>query len=125
MGLIQTRCAFMSRASSRDINPVPTTMTSTASKDQPPLPLAGILRDLALLRASDVDIVAVLPDGEEATKSDPGVEKTLQRSYEFVREARATLRMQNRGDLDGAGDNLERIREGLEDVLKGLEGTSS
>jgi hypothetical protein len=94
--------------------------SSTSSKNKQPLPLADTLRDLALLRASDVDLASVLPDRDGAAKPDMNAQ-SVQRSYEFVKEARATLRLQNRGDLDHHGDNVERIREGLEEVVKGLE----
>ena len=99
-------------------------MTSTISKDQQPLPLADILRDLALLRASDIDMAVVLPDYNDATKRDADVDTSVQRSYEFVKEARAALRIQNRGDLGSVGESVERVREGLEEILKGLEGSS-
>ena len=93
--------------------------------DKQPLPLADILRDLALLRASDVNIAEVCSDvDEEVTKRDTDVENSVQRSYEFVKEARAALRIQNRGELEGVGENLGRLREDLEEVLKGLEETT-
>jgi hypothetical protein len=99
-------------------------MTSTTKGKEQPLPFADILRDLALLRATDVNLAGVFSEADEVTMRDAGVESSVQQSYEFVKEARAAVRIQNRGTLDGVGENLECLREGLEEVLKGLEGTS-
>ncbi|KAI0072717.1 hypothetical protein K474DRAFT_339823 [Panus rudis PR-1116 ss-1] len=104
-----------------------------ASKSKPnPLPFSDTIRDLSLLRASDVDFTSVLtqttalyrkdPVSSDATLESSDVEQTLQRSYEFVKEARAAVRILNRGDIDTQGARVEDVRSRLEDVLKGLEG---
>jgi len=94
-------------------------MASSSAKDKQPLPLADTLRDLAVLRASEVDLASVLSNCDGAATVDTNAE-SAQRSYEFVKEARAVLRLQNRGDLDQHGESVERVREGLEEVVKGL-----
>lgn len=97
-------------------------MTGTSKeKDQQPLPFPDILHDLALLRTFDIDMAKVLPDSNNPTKGDADVDA----SYEFVKQARAALRIQDRGDLGTAGDSVERVREGMEEILKGLERPSS
>ncbi|KAF8588690.1 hypothetical protein K439DRAFT_581777 [Ramaria rubella] len=92
-------------------------MTSTPAKDKQLLPLADILRDLALLRASDLDLTRIPSEGEGAEKPE---DQSVQRSYEFVKEARAALRIQSRSELDSVGEKLDHVRESLEKVLKGL-----
>ena len=89
-----------------------------ASKTSP-LSLNDTLRDLALLRACDVDLTSVLPS-ESNTAEKSEVDDTVERSYEFVREARAALKVLNRGEVDKQGNRVENVRRSLEDVLQGL-----
>jgi len=100
-------------------------MSSAPSKNKHPLPLPDLLRDLALIRASDTDLSEILRSASSASKppSSTKVDETVKQSYGFVKEARAALKIQNRGDLDQIGNRLDRGREGLEEVLKGLEPT--
>jgi len=84
-----------------------------SGKDKCPLPLADLLRDLALIRVSDTDLSKVLDESSEQDES-------VERSRIFVREARAALKVQNRGDVGRVGDTLNRVREGFE-VLKELD----
>ena len=97
-----------------------TTMSSNAKPN--PLPFNDTLRDLALLRASDVDFSSILPYRAEEDRSDADkkVDATLQRSYEFVKESRAAIKVLNRGDVDTQGSRVEDLRSRLEDVLQGL-----
>jgi len=97
-----------------------------------PLPFSDTLRDLALLRASDVDFASILSslDAESnssATSSTTtevagDVQTSVQRSYEFVHEARAALKILNRNDVDRQGIRVDDVRGKLEDVLEGLRG---
>jgi len=95
-------------------------MAST-SKDKQPLPLADTLRDLALLRASDIDLSSLVPDNNGGASSADTNAKSVSRSYEFVKEARAALRVQSKGDLDRQGERVEQVREGLGEIVKGLD----
>ena len=89
--------------------------------DRKPLPLNDTLKDLALLRASDVDLSSCLPDDNGATKDvDEEKEKTVARSYEFVREARAALRILNRGEVDNQVAKVDAIRGQLDEIMTGL-----
>jgi hypothetical protein len=91
------------------------------------LPLSETLRDLALLRASDLDLSSLLPatPPQAAMASDnsenASVNSSVAQSYEFAVEARKAIRILNRGDVDSQGGRVESIRSQLEDVLKGLE----
>ena len=93
-----------------------------------PLPFNDTLRDLALLRASDVDFASILSDvtsnnsSDSAPQTSDDVQQSVQRSYEFVREARATLKILNRSEVDREGMRVDDVRGKLEDVLQGLEG---
>ncbi|TFK54286.1 hypothetical protein OE88DRAFT_1654886 [Heliocybe sulcata] len=100
--------------------------------DTNPLPLSETLRDLALLRASDVDIGKVLaasigstgqdpPSHPEARGDDEEIENSVEKSYEFVRQARAVIKLQDRGDVESQGARVEDVRSKLEDVLEGLK----
>ena len=99
-----------------------------ASQDKSPLPLSDTLRDLAVLRASDIDLASFLPPEEtsgssiEQTQSgDQGKElRAVERSFEFVKEARAAIRILNRGDVDEQGARIDEAREGLEEIANGL-----
>ncbi|KAH8093886.1 hypothetical protein BXZ70DRAFT_368876 [Cristinia sonorae] len=98
-----------------------------------PLPFSETLRDLALLRASDIDFSSLLPASEVASNesspatkasSDTGsqsVEESVQRSYEFVHEARAALKILYRNEVEREGMRVDDVRSKIEDVLRGME----
>jgi len=94
-------------------------MTKTTSAE--PLPLGDTLRDLALLRAADVDLSSCLPDTVDGSEDADNTKESVTRSYEFVREARSALRILNRGEVDKQGSKVDEIRNGFEDIIKGLE----
>ena len=88
-----------------------------------PLPLGDVLRDLAVLRASDVDLSdgTTFPDAERsdsASEAD-GTRNSVQQSYQFVKEAREALKVHQRGDLDKQGDQLGVLRGKLEELRGG------
>ena len=99
---------------------------------QNPLPLSDTLRDLALLKASDLDFASVLAESEPSSTQSSNtapenpvtddVRDSVQRSYEFVSEARAALKILNRNEVDKEGLRVDEVRGRLEDVLQGLEG---
>jgi len=88
-----------------------------------PLPLGDVLRDLAVLRASDVDLTdgTTFPDAEltDGANEADGTRKSVQQSYQFVKEAREALRVHQRGDLDKQGDELDILRSKLEGLRDG------
>lgn len=94
-------------------------------KDAKPFAMGDTLRDLALLRSSDIDLSSLIPvPPKDKTKADEGhseVEGAVEGSYTFVREARAAMRLHNRGDAEAQGKRVEEIRIALEEVHSGLE----
>ena len=92
-----------------------------------PLPLNETLRDLALLRSCDVDLSSLLPKDANATTptQQSDADTTVERSYEFVREARAALKILNRDEVEKQGGRVESIRSTLDDVAQGLEDANS
>lgn len=99
-----------------------------SSKDTKPLPLSDTLHDLAILRASGVDLAGVLgTTADDAASADPLTaeeqakkQETVAKSYEFVREARAALKILNRGEVEKEGGRVDDVRNGLDEILNGL-----
>jgi hypothetical protein len=89
-----------------------------ASKTSP-LSLNDTLRDLALLRACDIDLASVLPKESQSNEKSP-VDESVDRSHEFAAAARAALKIVNRGEVEEQGNRVENVRSSLEDVLQGL-----
>jgi hypothetical protein len=110
-------------------NPFQTIMSQPAkkAKDTKALPLSDTLRDLALLRASDVDLAALLPANStnNSNASDGAVEESVANSSEFIKEARKALKVQDRGQAEIQGKKLDVVRSKFEDVLAGLEHESA
>lgn len=106
---------------------VPAHLNRMATKKKgSPLPLGDTLRDLALLRASDCDLTAALPTQAATQEPSSGstsrdVDTSVERSYEFVKETRAAIRLLHRGEADRQGGRVEDVRSRLEDVVAGLE----
>ncbi|KAJ2937028.1 hypothetical protein H1R20_g54, partial [Candolleomyces eurysporus] len=82
------------------------------AKDSKALPLSDTLRDLALLRASDVDLAALLPANSTNSNAGDGdgdgeVKASVADSSEFIKEARKALKVQDRGDAEIQGKKLD------------------
>ncbi|KAG0704658.1 hypothetical protein DFH29DRAFT_910369 [Suillus ampliporus] len=88
-----------------------------------PLPLHDTLHDLALLRASSVDLSGLIGDDTAPLQSSGGVEgieeSTIQ-SYAFAREARTALKMHNSGEAQKQATRIEKVQEELADLLRSL-----
>jgi len=84
-----------------------------SKKDTKALPLSDTLRDLALLRASDIDLAALLPPNEDHAS---GEHTSVQLSTEFIQEARRALKL----EVEPQG-KLDEVRSGLEELLAKLE----
>lgn len=96
------------------------TMSSSKSK---PLLLSDTLRDLALLRASSVDFSSVLfqqPSSDANTTESSELERSTERSHEFVSETRGALRVYNSGELQRKHAEIQKVQGELDEVLKGL-----
>ena len=90
-----------------------------------PLPLEDTLRDLALLRACDIDLSSLVPDPQSRARegsANTDVETSVDRSYEFVKQGRAALKILNREEVEKQGNKIEDVRIALEDALDGLRG---
>ncbi|KAG2127590.1 uncharacterized protein EDB93DRAFT_1096451 [Suillus bovinus] len=88
-----------------------------------PLPLHDTLRDLALLRASCVDLSGLIADdttSSQASREVEEVEKSTIQSYAFVREARTALRLHNSGEAQKQATRIEKVQVELVDVLRSL-----
>ncbi|KAH7927683.1 hypothetical protein BV22DRAFT_989017, partial [Leucogyrophana mollusca] len=89
-----------------------------------PLPLSDTLRDLALLRASDINLSSLLSNvssaKDQGTDNEAPADDSTKRSYEFVKEARVALRTFNGEDLTKQGARVEGVITELQEVLKGL-----
>lgn len=80
------------------------------------LPLSVTLRDLAILRATDVDLSSVLD------KQDPSpMDSSVERSIEFAREARTILKSSNKDSLEKQGDRIEETRALGTEILESLQ----
>ncbi|KAF9219540.1 hypothetical protein BS17DRAFT_382318 [Gyrodon lividus] len=89
------------------------------SSKSKPLALSNTLRDLALLRASGVDFSSLLPR-EMATTKSPELPRSTEKSYEFVDETRAALRIYNSGELQKKQAEVQKMQAELGEVLRGL-----
>ena len=91
-----------------------------------PLSLEDTLRDLAVLRSSDINLAAILTSTIPAPSavSPTAVDASVARSYEFVQAARAAIKIKNRGEVEAQGERVNDVRGRLEDVLDGLRGSS-
>jgi hypothetical protein len=85
---------------------------------KPPLPLASTLADIQALNTAHVDLSAILPPEEKDTDA------TLQASYQFVNEARQVLAIAKQGRVDKEGEKVEKVRQGMEELVAGLTGSS-
>ncbi|KAG8814011.1 helicase, partial [Serendipita sp. 399] len=68
------------------------------------LPFSVTLRDLAILRASGVDLATVLEPQEPSSNGE-----SLERSREFIKEARAALKIANSDSVDRQGASIEEL----------------
>ncbi|KAG6866615.1 hypothetical protein C0991_000725 [Blastosporella zonata] len=86
------------------------------AKDAKPLTLSDTLRDLARLRVSDFDTASLLPLKEQSSHlSDNPVDRFVEESYAFAREARSALKIHNRNDVLTQGARVEDVRNKLDD----------
>ncbi|KAG2140450.1 hypothetical protein BD769DRAFT_151040 [Suillus cothurnatus] len=85
-----------------------------------PLPLHDTLRDLALLRASSVDLSGLIADDTPSSQPPKEIEESTIQSYAFVREVRTALRMHNSGEAQKQAARIEKVQVELVDVLRSL-----
>jgi hypothetical protein len=85
-----------------------------------PLPLHDTLRDLALLRASSIDLSDLIADDTTSSQAPREVEESTIQSYAFVREARTALRMHDSGETQKQASRIEMLQVELVNVLGSL-----
>lgn len=91
-----------------------------------PLPLEKTLRDLALVRACEINLSELVPKPQNASDElSEDSSASVERSYEFVKEARAALKLLNREEVEKQGDRIEVVRSTLDDTLKGLQNATT
>jgi transposase len=92
------------------------------------LSLEDTLHDLAVIRASDIDLAAILASAMPASVPNPHPHPTdasVARSHEFAQAARAAIKIRNRGDVEAQGERVNDVRGQLEEVVEGLSSSSS
>ena len=101
--------------------PIPPQRSDSAISKQIPLPLSSTLSDIAALRRTPaVDLSTLL--APEETKEEPDV--ILDASYEYVKQARAAMAIGKSGSVEAQGEKMEKVREVLEDIVRGLDSNS-
>ena len=97
-------------------------MTSKSGK---PLPLSDILRDLALLRASALDIPEIFKAAQQGsesfdvispTSSSPESTPSVGASYNYVATVRAAIKLSDLGKLGAEGKKIEDARNKYEEL---------
>jgi hypothetical protein len=116
--------------------PLHTTMSPSKPKvtkpaTNTPLSLEETLHDLAVIRASDIDLAAIFASTMPASTintSNPtaaDASASVVRSHEFAQAARAAIKIRNRGDVEAQGERVNDVRGQLEEVVEGLSSLSS
>ncbi|PPQ89506.1 hypothetical protein CVT25_012179 [Psilocybe cyanescens] len=101
-------------------------MSAKPKANPKPLPLADVLRDLAVLRSSGVDIPQMFNlNQSEANNSNSNVtpiQQSVAASHEFVRVSRAAIKLHDSGKAEVEGNRIEEVRNKYEELLDGLKG---
>lgn len=99
-------------------------MSTKAKGTNKPLPLADVLRDLAVLRSSGVDISQVFKlDQETASNNETPqspVQQSVSTSHQFVQASRTAIKLHDSGKVDLQGKQIDQVRTEYEGVLGGL-----
>ena len=88
-----------------------------------PLSLEDTLHDLAVIRASGIDLAAILDStvpAPAAAAAPTAADTTVARSHEFAQAARTAIKIRNRGDVEAQGERVNGVRGQLEEVVEGL-----
>ncbi len=98
-------------------------MSSKSRGSAKVLPLADIIRDLAVLRAAETEIPETLLRGENEvqTHTSPSITSSVASSYEFTQAARTAIKLHNSGKVDTEGAKVDDIQKKIVDLLEGLD----
>jgi hypothetical protein len=92
------------------------------SKSRKPLPLSEILRDLALLRASALDVPKIFKAAQQdsdvisPTSTSPESAPSVAASYNYVATVRAAIKLKDSGKLGAEGEKIEDARNKYEEL---------
>jgi hypothetical protein len=81
------------------------------------LPLADILHDLAVLRASEVEISRT----NDTQTDPPTVAASVASSYEYCQAARRVIRLHESNKVEREGARIDDLRSKLEELLGELD----
>lgn len=89
------------------------------------LPIADILRDLAVLRASDTEIPETLlksnvDDADPPSGTPSIVAESVANSYEYTRASRIAIKLHDSGKVDSEGGKIDHLRSKLEELSEVL-----
>jgi hypothetical protein len=88
------------------------------SKGSNPLPLQSTLNDLSTLRSRNADLLSLLDNPPNATKTNNETEEALGRSYDFVKSTRRALDVDV--NVTAQGERVEGVRATLEEIEAGF-----
>ncbi|GAV99181.1 hypothetical protein LENED_000621 [Lentinula edodes] len=72
----------------------------TSKKESKSFALPDVLRDLALLRVSQVRLDSLVPTFPISPSRNAELDSDLEKSYQFTKEARAAIRLRNAGKVE-------------------------
>ncbi|KAF9497290.1 hypothetical protein BDN71DRAFT_1414470 [Pleurotus eryngii] len=95
---------------------------SKKSKDTKAFPLNETLRDIAILRSSDIELskLGLIPKSSSSQEVEGEVSDSVKLSYEYVAEAKKVMAIANKGTVDSLADNVESLRGQLDKISQGL-----
>jgi len=79
------------------------------------LAMSDILRDLAVLRANDIDLNQL---HETAPRDE--LDESVEKAQQLSKEAKAALKVQNQELVENEGKRIDDLRARLEDAVSGL-----
>ncbi|KAJ3896432.1 hypothetical protein GG344DRAFT_72263 [Lentinula edodes] len=79
----------------------------TSKKESKSFALPDVLRDLALLRVSQVRLDSLVPTFPISPSRNAELDSDLEKSYQFTKEARAAIRLRNAGKVEDEAGRLE------------------
>lgn len=100
-------------------------MSTKLKANTKPLPLADVLKDLAVIRAAGLDLAQIskLTPGASDLDHDSTspVHQSVSDSYEFVQASRAAIKLHDSGKVESQGNKIDQVRQKYEDVMDGLQ----
>ena len=91
-----------------------------------PLPVTATLQDLALLRASGVELASLLPAAARPNESNDAMDavqhqEAIEQSNVFVGEMRKAIRIGLRGDVGKIKEDIDKLNEEVEKARRNVE----